>query len=75
MADVEKLLNDTRDRRMAELEKKLKEVTLQQQLFMYRLCHVIEVASETRETNPAMQEIMELAAGSRDAEMIEKGVV
>jgi len=75
MVDVEKILNDTRDRRMAELEKKLRETEHQNQLFMYRLLHIIEVASPTREINSGMQEIMDLAAGSRDAEMIESGVV
>lgn len=75
MVDVEKILADNSARRIKELETKLQSVDRAHQLFMYRLLHIIEVASLTRENNPAMQEIMDLAGGKRDAEMIELGIV
>jgi hypothetical protein len=62
-------------RELCQCKKSIQIMNQQHSLFMYRLMHIIEVASLTRETNPAMQEIMDIAGGSRDAEMIESGVV
>jgi hypothetical protein len=73
--EVAQLLSDTNARRIKSLETKLEATERQNALFMYRILHIIEVASLTRETNPAMQEIMDLAAGKNDAEMIEQGIV
>lgn len=71
----DQLLNAVHDKQLIQLRKELREAQQQNALFMYRLCHIIEVASETREANSDMQQIMDLASGSRDAEMIESGIV
>jgi hypothetical protein len=73
--DTDTLLNAVHDKQLIQFRKDLAEARQQNSLFMYRLMHIIEVASLTRESNPAMQEIMAIAAGKNDAEMIEKGIV
>lgn len=73
--DTDKLLNAVHDKQLIQFRKDLDAARLQNSLFIYRLLHIIEVASLTRESNPAMQEIMAIAAGKNDAEMIEKGIV
>lgn len=71
----DQLLNAVHDKQLIQFRKDLDAARQQNSLFMYRLLHIIAVASLTRESNSAMQEIMDIAAGKNDAEMIEKGIV
>lgn len=71
----DKLLNAVHDKQLIQMRKDMDELTKNHSLYMYRLLHIIEVASLTQDTNPAMKEIMAIAAGKNDAEMIDLGVV